>query len=422
MNLTDEQVKDLKGFLGNELEKKMKEVAYDPKKLPEVITEIVKEQVKELEVKKGEGEVPLSGEDAKPKFKSFGEQLQSVAKAELSHGRDVDPRLIDVAALNPQQKAAYGLNEIEGAEGGFLVEPQYNMELMKRTHETWVVAKDCRRIPMSSTRLVFNVIDEASRANGSRWGGILAYWTAEAGTKQATKPKFRQIELGMNKLTGLCYATDELLADAAALESIITQGFAEEFGFKVDDAIINGTGAGMPLGILNCAALKTVPSQPGQGASTVVAENIINMWNGMPAKVRTGAKWYVIQDVEPELDQIYLALGTGAIPLYLPVVGGQPTLAEESSGRLKGKPVIPIEQCQALGTAGDIILANFQEYILVERGAMESASSIHVRFINDETTFRFVYRVDGQPLWNTTLTSFRSVTRSPFVVLNSSRT
>lgn len=55
------------------------------------------------------------------------------------------------------------------------------------------------------------------------------------------------------------------------------QGFSEEFGFKVDDAIINGTGAGMPVGILNSKALVTVPKEPGQAAGTITVQNIVNM-------------------------------------------------------------------------------------------------------------------------------------------------
>jgi HK97 family phage major capsid protein len=87
---------------------------------------------------------------------------------------------------------------------------------------------------------------------------------------------------------------------------------------------------------------------------------------------------------------------------------------------LKARPVNIVEQCQALGTLGDILLLDLSQYLVIDKGAMQSAESIHVRFVNDEDTFRFTYRVDGQPLWSTTLTSFNSgTTRSPFVGLAS---
>jgi HK97 family phage major capsid protein len=60
--------------------------------------------------------------------------------------------------------------------------------------------------------------------------------------------------------------------------------------------------------------------------------------------------------------------------------------------------VIAIEQCSALGDVGDIIFGDFNGYIIAEKGGIESAMSIHVKFDYDESVFRFVLRVDGQPV------------------------
>jgi HK97 family phage major capsid protein len=83
-----------------------------------------------------------------------------------------------------------------------------------------------------------------------------------------------------------------------------------------------------------------------------------------------------------------------------------------------GRPVIPIEQCDTVGTRGDIILADMSQYLVADKGGVQSASSIHISFLLDETAFRFVYRVDGMPLWNAPLTPFLGAnTLSPFVTL-----
>jgi HK97 family phage major capsid protein len=83
-----------------------------------------------------------------------------------------------------------------------------------------------------------------------------------------------------------------------------------------------------------------------------------------------------------------------------------------------GRPVIPTEHNATLGTPGDIILADLTQYVMADKGAPTTASSIHVRFLNDETTFRFVYRVDGQPVWKKPLTPKNGTnTYSPFVAL-----
>ncbi|KJR48410.1 phage major capsid protein, HK97 family [Desulfosporosinus sp. I2] len=343
------------------------------------------------------------------KFGSFGEQLRAVIEA-ARPGGSMDNRL--------SIKAAAGLNENVGSDGGFLVDTDFSKEILKRAYETGVLASRCNKVPLStnSTGLRINAIDESSRANGSRWGGIQAYWEGEADGLIGSKPKFRQMELNLHKLTGLCYATDELLLDATALESVISQGFAEEFGFKMDDAILNGTGAGMPLGLMNSKSLVTVPKVGSQTAGTVNVQNIVGMWSRCWGKSRQNAAWFINQDIEPQLYTMALSVGTGGIPVYMPAGG----ISGSPYSTLYGRPVIPLEQCQTLGTTGDIILADLSQYLIIDKGGISAASSIHVRFLYDENCFRFIYRVDGQPVWGSVLTPSRgSNTLSPFVALAS---
>ncbi|GAB6174500.1 hypothetical protein JCM15765_39780 [Paradesulfitobacterium aromaticivorans] len=341
------------------------------------------------------------------KFSTFGEQLRAVVEA-AKPGGSIDSRL--------SIRAASGLNESVGSDGGFLVEEDFTKELLKRTYDTGILASKCNKIPLSTAAnsMKINGIDETSRKNGSRWGGIQAYWEGEADALAGSKPKFRQMELNLRKLTGLCYATDELLSDASALEAVIMQGFSEEFGFKVDDAIINGSGAGMPQGILNSKALVTVSKEAGQAAGTINVQNVVNMWSRCWGRSRQNAAWYINQDIEPQLFTMSLAVGTGGIPVYMPASG----VSGSPYSTLFGRPVIPLEQCETLGTLGDIILADFSQYLLIDKGGINAASSIHVRFLYDENVFRFIYRVDGQPVWNAPLQPFKgSNTLSPFVAL-----
>ena len=71
---------------------------------------------------------------------------------------------------------------------------------------------------------------------------------------------------------------------------------------------------------------------------------------------------------------------------------------------LYGRPVIPIEQCQTVGDAGDIILADMSKYKAIDKGGIQKDVSIHVRFIYDESVFRFVYRFDGEPILASAIT------------------
>lgn len=345
---------------------------------------------------------PTPAKDNEKRFASFGEQLMAAYRAAMPGGK-VDERL--------STRAASGLNESTPSDGGFLVQQDFVTELLKRTYETGILASKVKKIPISTNAngMKINAIDEDSRANGSRWGGVQTYWEGEADEITASKPKFRQMELSLKKLTGLCYATDELLQDAAALEAVIRQAFAEEFGFKIDDAILSGSGEGEPLGILNSGAIVTVAKEASQ-TDTITVENLIKMWNRLWSRSRANAVWYINQELEPYL----YTLKIGDKPVYIPAGG----LSEKPYGTLFGRPVVPIEQCSAAGEVGDIILADIGQYLLIDKGGIKSASSIHVRFLYDENVFRFIYRVDGKPIWTKPLTPYKgSATVSPFVTL-----
>lgn len=342
-------------------------------------------------------------------FRSLGEQLQAVVTSSVP-GRPVDQRLYDLRA------ATAGLNETTPSSGGFLVQTDFQTELLASAFKTSQLAPLCRRFQISSgaNGMTINGIDETSRVSGSRQGGILGYWLAESGEKIASKPKFRQIRLDLKKLIGLCYCSDELLADAVALEQIVRQAFAAEIGFMLDDAVINGTGAGQPLGILNSGCLVSVAKESGQRAATVVFENVVKMWGRLLPGSEQNAVWLCNKNVLPQLLQMSLAVGTGGVPVYLPAnqAAGQPFQS------LFGRPVIFIEQAATLGTVGDLILADMGGYILCDKGGIQTDLSIHVEFIYDQSVLRFVYRCDGQPSLASAITPYKgSDTLSHFVAL-----
>ena len=346
--------------------------------------------------------------DESKRFKSFGEQLIAVAHA-AQDGNRADPRLLE--------NRAAGLNEAIASQGGFLVQQDFATELLKNTYETGILLSRCSRTPIGagSNGLKINGIDETSRADGSQWGGVVAYWEEEAAEKTASKPKFRQLELNLKKLIGLCYATDELLDDATALASVVNEAFPNVFGFKADQGIMRGTGAGQMRGIINHPATVTVAKEVGQAATTIVAENIEKMYSRMWPGGLSRSVWTINQDCWPQIFQLHHAVGTGGVPMFVPA--GQ--LSEGPAGTLLGRPIVPVEQCSTLGTLGDIMFCDFAGgYKVIDKGGIDSASSIHVRFIYDETTFRFVWRVDGRPILASTIEPAQgSNTVSPFVEL-----
>ncbi|HUT77875.1 MAG TPA: phage major capsid protein [Polyangia bacterium] len=351
---------------------------------------------------------------------TFGEFLRDVAAAGMGHDRT--NRLLahqkrNLEALRREIRSSTGLNEALPADGGFLVGETYGGQIMARVYENSQVAGRCARMPISgsSNSMKLNGIDESSRANGSRWGGVRAYWIEEGGALTGSRPKFRQVELNLKKLAALVYPTDELIQDAAALESFVMRVAPGEIAFMLQDAIVNGSGAGKPLGFLQAPCLVTVTKETGQEADSIVFQNISKIWSRLWAPSRLNSIWLINQEIEPQLDMLSIPVGTGGIPVYMPPGGA----SEAPFGRIKGRPVIPIEQAAGLGDAGDISLVDLSQFQLIDKGGVQTASSMHVAFTTDEMVYRFIFRVDGMPLWHTALTPFKGTanTLSPFVTL-----
>lgn len=346
-------------------------------------------------------EVTEDETDRSLKSKPFtaGEFFQAVKTAAMYPGQE-EPRLSAFKAT--------GLNEATPSQGGYLLPPQIASGIFQAMWGVGSVLSQFNPIRVTGNSLTINAIDETSRADGSRMGGVQGYWLAEAAQKTASKPKFRQIDLKLKKVAALCYATDELLADATALESWIANEVPNELRFKVEAAIINGDGVGKPLGILQSGALV---SATRTDASEIDAYDVGRMWARRLPGFNDYA-WFVNPAVYPQL----LNMTIGQMPVYAPSVR-----PDVPYGTLLGRPVVENEYCPNLGTVGDILLASPSAYALITKAGVEAASSIHVKFDYDETCFRFVYRVDGAPYFNAAITAYDgSNTVSPFVALAAS--
>ena len=351
-------------------------------------------------------------------FDNIGEQLQAIANASHPESRfeNIDKRLfwLQERGGNPKNETRQsGANEAVASEGGYLVQKDFNDTILERTYAIGEIASRVTRqaIGPNANGLKFNIIDESSRANGSRWGGVRAYWTAEAAALTASQPTFAQVELTLNKLTALFYATEELLMDQTALAGLVERVVPEEISFKVEDAILDGTGSGQPLGITNSAANVTIAKESGQTATTIVAANVEKIWQRCWGPSRSTAVWLINQDCEQQLMAMADANNNA---IYLPPLG----LSDTPFSRIMNRPVLTSEYCATLGTVGDIRLIDFSQYMLIDKGAVRGDSSMHVRFLYDERAFRWMYRCDGQPMWNNPLTPYNgSNTLSPFLDL-----
>jgi HK97 family phage major capsid protein len=350
-------------------------------------------------------------------FEHIGEYFQAIARAAFPRGARlggkpcgvIDNRLLGVHAVA-------GMSEAVPSEGGFMVEIEYSRTLLQKAYDASVLANLCNRISVgpNANGIAIPYLDESSRATGSRMGGVQVFRANEAAAATAKKPKFGRFELRLEKTIGLCYAPNELLEDATALGQVLTESFAREFAFKLDDEIVRGDGAGKCLGFLNSPSLVTVAAQGGQSADTINSANVLKMYSAMWGPSRTRAVWLANSEAIPQLLALALATGTSGQLVYMPAGG----ISGRTFDTLFGRPVFYPEQMSAIGDVGDIAFCDFGEYVLIDKGGMQAAQSIHVNFTTDEMAFRFVTRNNGAPSWATSLTPYKGAqATSPFITL-----
>ncbi len=344
------------------------------------------------------GGAPRIEQDPKRGFKSFGEFAAAVAAVPVNHTMDERLR---IGAAAP---STYG-NEGTGADGGFLVPPEYGREIWGMSLEEDALLPLTDNMPISGNSMTFPS-DETTP-----WGtdGVRAYWEGEADAATATKPKLNPNTMRMNKLMALVPVSDELLQDAPAVSAYLMRKVGESIRYKTNDAIVNGNGVGKPLGIFNAAALVAQAKVTSQTADTINATNVVNMFSRLINPGR--GVWLINPDAYPQLPLMTI----GDQPMYVAPNG----LQSAPGGTLLGRPVVLSDTCQTLGDQGDIYFVNFSMYrTLTKQGGIETATSMHLYFDAAATAFRAVFRVAGQPVLKSAITPPNSaVTRSGYVAL-----
>ena len=350
-------------------------------------------------------------DDPKRGFTSMGEFFSVVYQAALPGRGLFDERLL-------KMQAATGMNQGDLTQGGALVPPSFSQQILDLVNgspenlmqytQNFTIVGESLTIPVAGDSI-----------GPSRYGGTQAYWVAEGELKTPSFPRLRQIKLEPEELAVVVYATDKLLRNAPALDQYIRRSASEAILWQMNNAILFGTGVGQPLGIMNSPALITVPAEGAQ-SEPLVLENINNMYARLHPRAEQGARWFINKDVEPALETLNLQLGTSGFPVFIASPNGWPNVAEAPQRRLKGLPLHTVEYCQTLGTVGDIILANLGFVALGIQGGLEEDISIHVRFLWDETAFRFTFRADAEPMLTTPLTPFHGTnTLSAYIALAS---
>jgi HK97 family phage major capsid protein len=320
-------------------------------------------------------------------FKSMAEFAQVVRKG--CQG-DVDARLAR------REKAAAGASENVNADGGYAVPDQYATTIFNDILSQDSLFNDCFTIPMISNNLKLPALNYTKQGSF----GVTAYWEGEAAPIPMSKWNLRQPQLTLNKLTALTPVTSELLEDGIAVDSTINFLASQAITYSLNDAIINGTGAGQPTGVVGHGSTLNLTRTT---SNVVVSADVIGMDSGFIGD-ENRAQWLISKaDVNPQLLTIQDA--NGRYLYFAPGSFGD----VKGPANMLGKRVRPLINCQPLGTSGDIILWDPKSYVIgYKASGVTKAMSIHLYFATDQVAYRWTMRVDGRPWRDVTLQSAKS--------------
>lgn len=412
--MTDEQTVELKEIIPK-IERAKSDIT-DEQKLIDLAVETASQE-HDADSKEGRSssgvKVVKDNEEEKP-FRNFGEQLIAIYRASADRSKPIDKRLLH---LNKQNRAASGMNTMVDSEGGYAIQTDFAGAIFETAVTEDPILSMCDNYTTSgnSNGVTYVDVDETDISE-TVFGGVQVYWAEEAETVAASKPKLRANEIRLKKLMGLAYATAEMMSDSTFISQLYSRAFTTAIRRKLTGDVIDGSGVGKPQGILKSGALLSVAKKSGQAASTLVYDNIVKMWHRAIPDQRSSLSWIVHPDVEEQFEFMDFPVGTGGIPVFLTAGSLR---SDNGISTLKGRPVFPSDHCSALGTKGDIILANLSDYLLLRKGEVDQQTSLHVRFVYDEMAFKFTYRANGTTKKNTTLKIKNSAMyRSNFITLD----
>jgi HK97 family phage major capsid protein len=293
---------------------------------------------------------------------------------------------------------AKAMGETSGAIGGFFVPIEFKPELLRLTIEGQVVRPRSTVIPMATDTMWIPRIRDTSHV-GSIHGGVAGTWTAESTTLTQNEPKAGQVQLIPKKFSDYILVANELIMDSAiAIPSLLGVLLREGLGFFEDVSAISGNGAGQMLGYQSSPALISVTRNT---TGHLKYQDIVNMYSRMfPASVNR-AVWVCSPACFVDLAQMALAVGTGGSAVW---ITNYTTASGAPPATIFGRPLIISEKVPTLGTANDLTFCDFSYYLIGDRMQMSLTTSEHVAFAADQTAFRIIERLDGQPWIDSALT------------------
>lgn len=302
-------------------------------------------------------------------------------------------------------------------QGEYLIPVEYASALLDFGDESNSFMSMVTKFPLRGNSYSTNYYVSKNRTSANFYGGIVSYWVEEGTAPTASDMKFGKLNFRLHDLAMLIPATNDMIEDSPeSISNTINYGFQKRLAYDLENVFLNGTGVGQPLGVYNSGAKISQAKTTGQTAATITSDNLIAMLGRLPKSSRRNAIWVYVADAFPSI--LNIKVGASDYPAFIPAGGLSST---QNLDTILGRPAYESEHIGvALGTEKDILLVDPSQYGVAFKNTFtpQVESSAHLYFDKNQTAFRLVFRIDGAPLWETSITPAQgSITKSPIVTL-----
>ena len=269
------------------------------------------------------------------------------------------------------------LSEGVDANGGYLVPEEYDHRLIDILDEENVMRKLGTRISTSGEHKI-NIAATKPAAAWIEEGGALTFGDAT----------FDQIILDAHKLHVAIKVTEELLYDNAFnLENYIMQQFGKALANAEEDAFINGTGTGQPLGILAATGGADV-GVTAKSATAITADELIDLIYSLKRPYRKSAAFLLNDQTLAAIRKLKDNYGQ-----YL----WQPSLQAGEPDRILGYAAYTSPYFPAVAAGKPAVaFGDFSYYNIGDRGTRSFAELKELFAGNGMVGFVAKERVDGK--------------------------
>jgi HK97 family phage major capsid protein len=293
-------------------------------------------------------------------------------------------------------------------QGGFMVPQQFSQTIMSVEPQDALVRPRANVIPAGSppdAGITMPTLDQSGAAPGNVFGGMTFDWIEEGGDKPETDASLGSVSLVPKEIAGFVTVTDKLLRNWQASSTFLTNLMRGGVAAAEDFAFYRGDGVAKPLGVLNAPVTKFIHRAVANQVSyedLVAMVAVLLMRGGSPV-------WSAPQSSLPQFAT--LKDPQGRYIWQANAVGG-------FAGTLLGYPLRWNNRAPGLGSKGDILMADWSNYLIKDGSGPFVAASEHVKFTQNKTVIKIFWNVDGAPWMNAPFTEENGYQVSPFVALD----